>query len=64
MEAVLELEEQCFTAHSACLAPPIDCTSREQEIAWLSQNGYMTGDEFERRVIEGLEQRLKANGYL
>jgi hypothetical protein len=26
--------------------------------------GYMTGDEFERRVIEGLEKRLKENGYL
>ncbi|GHT72684.1 hypothetical protein FACS189456_1860 [Bacteroidia bacterium] len=26
--------------------------------------GYVTGDEFVRRVIEGLEKRLKANGYL
>ena len=26
--------------------------------------GYMTGDEFERRVMEGLTQRLKDNGYL
>jgi hypothetical protein len=26
--------------------------------------GYMTGDEFERRVIEELEQKLKNNGYL
>ncbi|GHU93869.1 hypothetical protein FACS1894156_1340 [Bacteroidia bacterium] len=26
--------------------------------------GYVTGDEFKRRVIEGLEKRLKENGYL
>lgn len=27
-------------------------------------DGYMTGDEFERRVMEGLRQKLKAHGYL
>ena len=26
--------------------------------------GYMTGDEFERRTIEGLTRRLKEDGYL
>ena len=26
--------------------------------------GYMTGDEFKRKVIAGLEQRLKDYGYL
>ena len=26
--------------------------------------GYMTGDEFERRVKEGLRKKLKDNGYL
>jgi hypothetical protein len=26
--------------------------------------GYVTGDEFVRRVKEGLEKRLKADGYL
>ncbi len=25
--------------------------------------GYMTGDEFEKRVKEGLRQKLKENGY-
>ena len=26
--------------------------------------GYMTGNEFERRVKEGLRKKLKENGYL
>ncbi|MDR0332682.1 MAG: hypothetical protein LBI15_04385 [Dysgonamonadaceae bacterium] len=26
--------------------------------------GYMTGDEFEKRVMEELEKKLKDNGYL
>lgn len=26
--------------------------------------GYMTGEEFERRTIEGLTRRLKEDGYL
>ena len=27
-------------------------------------DGYMTGDEFEKRVKEGLRQKLKEHGYL
>lgn len=33
-------------------------------IADPGQYGYMSGDEFERRVMEGLEKRLRDNGYL
>lgn len=34
------------------------------ENSFVIPEGYMTGEEFEKRVIEGLQKRLKENGYL
>jgi hypothetical protein len=33
-------------------------------VTGIIPEGYMTGDEFERQVILGLEKRLKENGHL
>ncbi|MDR3329428.1 MAG: hypothetical protein LBS63_04905 [Prevotellaceae bacterium] len=69
MEAALDLEQpatrQAVRARrTPTPAPRYDLAERARVVAWCQQNGYMTGEEFERRVIAGLEKRLKANGYL
>ncbi len=34
------------------------------ENSFVIPDGYMTGEVFEKKVIEGLQKRLKENGYL
>ena len=34
------------------------------ENSFVIPEGYMTGEEFRKKVKEGLKNRLKANGYL
>lgn len=39
-------------------------TQSSSTTEFVIPEGYVTGDEFERRVMEGLEKRLRDNGYL
>lgn len=39
-------------------------TQGKSATEFVIPEGYVTGDEFEKRVMEGLEKRLRDNGYL
>ncbi|MDR3704624.1 MAG: hypothetical protein P4L28_01800 [Paludibacteraceae bacterium] len=45
-------------------APKYGTQGNENSTNFVMPEGYMTGDEFEERVMAGLEKRLKKNGYL